>query len=149
MLAFCLSREEKKSSHKKAQKAQNLKLTGCFLPRLASFCAFCAFLWLALIRNDYWLALLAFLQIRAETFAVLSGNLVNVHAQHPLLLPFFTGALRRDDFDDSFHRSFRQVNADEEQPADARQSGFGKPRADQSKPHPKLANGVAMTARWL
>jgi hypothetical protein len=42
MLAFCLSREEKKSSHKKAQKAQNEVGRGKKQPVSFRFCAFCA-----------------------------------------------------------------------------------------------------------
>src|SRR6185295_12439733 len=74
---------------------------------------------------------------------------MNIRTQEPLLLPLLARALGCDDFDNRFHGSFRQVDTDEQQPADPGQIGFGKASADKGKPQPELADRFAMTSRWL
>src|SRR6185369_5750610 len=104
---------------------------------------------LRLIGNEYGVVLSAFFEICGEPFAIFVRHLVDIHALEPLLLPFFASALRGNDRDDSFCRTFGQVDADEQQSAWPRQVGFGKASADEGKPHSKLADRFAMTARRL
>jgi hypothetical protein len=63
---------------------------------------------------------------------------VDVNAQQPLLFALFSGALGRDDLDDSFDWSFRQVYTDKQQPADARQSASEKRVPTSESPMPNL-----------
>lgn len=91
----------------------------------------------------------AFFEICGEPFAILVRHLVNIHAEKPFLFPFLAGPLGRNYYDDSFYRSLRQVEANEQEPADSGQVGFGESSADEGKPHPELADRIAMTARRL
>ena len=117
---------------------------------MLAFYRFCpVYALLHLIGKDDGVVLAAFFEICGEPFAILVRHLVNIHAEKPLLLAILTGALGRNYYDDSFYRSLRQIEADEQESTDSGQVGFGESSAGEGKHHPELADRFAMTSRWL
>lgn len=74
---------------------------------------------------------------------------MDIRTEHPFFLARVAGAVGSDDGHDSFDRSFRQVDSDEEKPANARQLRFRETSTDKREPHTKRADSFAVTSGRL
>src|SRR5687768_9976826 len=75
------------------------------------------------IGNEQWLIHRAFFEIAHKSFPIRVRHLVDVHTENPLLFSVLTCSLRVHYLDDSFNRSFRQINSHKQERSDGGQLG--------------------------